>query len=625
MPCRSAAQFRDSGACSAWSSVGDDGCQKFSSEVNGPLAELLLQRTSHTDNTCFDVFRFGAPLYGDLPKTGNGVACSLPPPASVEFLCSKVRQRNRKLLKRLQNDKFAQQLLLQTQADATLGRMTPPTLLTETHQSAPLSLRFGVEQGAKIRGVDDLTASGVNPCCRPMERLSTEGIDRLFVICRDLVAFDCSVPLLWKADIDSAYRRIPIAKSHRWAARVAFACDGHVYTSEHIAMPFGAIGSVHAWDRIGEFLVRVGRRILFLPLLRYVDDYFSADRAACAMHAMLCFARLVRCLLGPCAVSERKLCCAAPLTVLGLDVCLSDVGARFTLHTDKRVKWSQRVQKALDSNQLSCGLASKLAGALSWAASNLFHRLGRALLRPLFEHARGHTQKVNTSLKLCLEWWLEVPSRPLASCSFWEQYVFTLRLSVVSCDLYEGVVLDSDLCELVPWERSDQQCVHLFCDARSVPPRIAAVLIIDGQQFYTDCAPSDAVMQFFKPRGDKQIMSLELLSIAFGLCTFGHMLSGRKVIVFSDNVGAENSAKRGSSKAWDHSCLVHSIWRRAALSKMSLWVERVPSESNIADLPSREEYGLLTKMAAQRVEPYLDDAFVHPSAWANLSLNGRLS
>ena len=146
-------------------------------------------------------------------------------------------------------------------------------------------------------------------------------------------------------------------------------------------------------------------------------------------------------------------------------------------------------------------------------------------------------------------------------------------------------------------------------------PRIAAVLLIDGQQYFTDCEPPVAAMEFFRPRADNQIMGLELLSIALGLSSFGPMLTGRKVLVFSDNVGSEYNAKKGKAKSWDHSCIVHSIWRRAALSKMMLWIERVPTDSNIADLPSREDYGLLGRMGARRVEPCLDDAFLHPDAW----------
>ena len=38
---------------------------------------------------------------------------------------------------------------------------------------------------------------------------------------------------------------------------------------------------------------------------------------------------------------------------------------------------------------------------------------------------------------------------------------------------------------------------------------------------------------------------------------------------------------------------------------MHLWIERVPTSENIADLPSREEYGLMEAIGAQWVPPML--------------------
>ena len=36
------------------------------------------------------------------------------------------------------------------------------------------------------------------------------------------------LPGLWKADVDAAFRRLPIKAEHRWAASVAFRLDGEV-------------------------------------------------------------------------------------------------------------------------------------------------------------------------------------------------------------------------------------------------------------------------------------------------------------------------------------------------------------------------------------------------------------
>ena len=47
------------------------------------------------------------------------------------------------------------------------------------------------------------------------------------------------------------------------------------------------------------------------------------------------------------------------------------------------------------------------------------------------------------------------------------------------------------------------------------------------------------------------------------------------------------SIRRGSARAWDHAQLVHSQWRQAALAGMHLFIKRVATDDNIADLPSR--------------------------------------
>ena len=54
-----------------------------------------------------------------------------------------------------------------------------------------------------------------------------------------------------------------------------------VLCAVHAACPFGAVGSVHAWERIGAAIAHIARYFLKLPLLRYVDDYFGPERFAC--------------------------------------------------------------------------------------------------------------------------------------------------------------------------------------------------------------------------------------------------------------------------------------------------------------------------------------------------------
>ena len=57
---------------------------------------------------------------------------------------------------------------------------------------------------------------------------------------------------LWKADIDSAFRRVPLRPDHREFAHIVFRCRDVVIIVKHLALPFGSVASVHHWEREGE-------------------------------------------------------------------------------------------------------------------------------------------------------------------------------------------------------------------------------------------------------------------------------------------------------------------------------------------------------------------------------------
>ena len=66
--------------------------------------------------------------------------------------------------------------------------------------------------------------------------------------------------------------------------------------------------------------------------------------------------RLVRVCLGHSAVAERKLEVAMPLTILGIQVAISELGVRFTLNDSKRVEWQKQLVAALDDAKLCPGM-----------------------------------------------------------------------------------------------------------------------------------------------------------------------------------------------------------------------------------------------------------------------------
>jgi len=188
---------------------------------------------------------------------------------------------------------------------------------------------------------------------------------------------------LWKADIDAAFRRIPLAPHHRNFAYVVFLFQNRPVIAGHMAAMFGGVSSVFHWERVGELVKSIARRLLHLPVLRFVDDYFAPEHEESAAHAMGIFVRyallmctrmlfvrlhsfaryrLVRSILGKDAIAQRKVEVGNPLTVLGVQVEINLGGIVFTPDEGKVQVWKQCIRIALQEGRLTSGEASKLAG-----------------------------------------------------------------------------------------------------------------------------------------------------------------------------------------------------------------------------------------------------------------------
>lgn len=288
------------------------------------VPQALAKSINYHDLGCVEFFRKGAPLYGTLEPVGEGAPITAPIPTHPKVLGQKVPQVfERVVASRSKPDEHHEELTRQAIEEAREGKIVGPLQARDAINCGWLvSPRFAVaktkEDGTvKVRPVDDCTTSGLNAATQPTVKLTVDGADRLLQLAREVDAAhkNHEVPEFFKADIKGAYRRIPIRPDHRWAAAVCWAGEGTVHFAQHLAMPFGAVSSVHAWDRVAKLLMAIGRRLLKLPLLVYVDDFHGADMPGSAQHGINCFARIVRAVLGKDAVAEDKLEAGNPLQV----------------------------------------------------------------------------------------------------------------------------------------------------------------------------------------------------------------------------------------------------------------------------------------------------------------------
>ena len=473
-------------------------------------------------------------MIGELDQSGIGTPVVCDPFRSIDSLVQSIPESNQRLLQELRVDSHSEELLENMREDARKGLMTMPRKV-ESHVGIEYLLhpRFGVVQEksdgtCSCRAIDNLSwaakldsemlESGwsrrtarkplsINGHTRLAEKLRHDTLDWL-VAAMTLFFESCDQPpSLFKADIKSAFRLIPIAPEHRWSCGVALKTKDGTFVARHAATPFGAVASVHGWERTGAALCHLARRLLMLPILRYVDDYFSVGRQECVEHSMHCFARLVQLILGKHAIATKKLEWGPNLTILGIKFQLTRTGFRCFPSETKVRRWIAILEECRLKERMSAGLASKMAGKLSWGASRIFRKLGRAMLRALHDQKTRRDGHMSCELRQAVEWWL--------------------------------LVCKQGLSEARVWRMPESSAVHLFCDASGSPPQLAAVLFVDGSCLFTHMpAPKDSLLNF-RSRADNQIMGLELLAISLGLSAFQEQLRGRKVVVHSDNTGSE--------------------------------------------------------------------------------------
>ena len=117
---------RYKGACNEWLAAASPEIVGVAECVNGPLLNELIRTIGHSDAHCADLFRYGADLFGPLPRCGVGDVIG-DADTCAKYSRGSCLQDNRELFKSLREDKNAHALHKLTQEDAELRRMTFPT------------------------------------------------------------------------------------------------------------------------------------------------------------------------------------------------------------------------------------------------------------------------------------------------------------------------------------------------------------------------------------------------------------------------------------------------------------------------------------------------------------------
>ena len=153
---------------------------------------------------------------------------------------------------------------------------------------------------------------------------------------------------------------------------------------------------------------------------------------------------------------------------------------------------------------------------------------------------------------------------------------------------------------------------------------ILTVRVGESPLFSSWQMPED-IYSWLRPRGN-YIQFLEMSAAILLLTTFPHQLRGCDVIIFCDNTAQAGSLAKGFSSSWDMAVIAGVFWELACKLSCDVFIQRVPSEFNLADCPSRPSDGesrfILEALGARWTNPGSMDPLL--SALGSLSARSAL-
>ena len=217
-----------------------------------------------------------------------------------------------------------------------------------------------------MRIVDHMAENYCNATVFAKRKLQNDGLDDLEYIIFKMLELGLQ-PRLSKGDVSKAYRLLLAKVDNILFNAVVYSYKGELYVSTHLAMPFGAVGSVWAFHRIANLVLAFVRQPCKCPLLKYVDDFFAATRRGISVSG-ICLANMAMTCLGIPFDPRKTFLFQEQMVILGakLSMMWAKRGYHLCIEDDKRRRGRKKLSECFDEKKMEAGVASKSAGQLNW-------------------------------------------------------------------------------------------------------------------------------------------------------------------------------------------------------------------------------------------------------------------
>ena len=544
------------------------------------LAEILKEE-GYPDKDVFSELALGTELTGQVPCTGVFDKCFRPAELGVDQLLAGASASNKSIFRsvRSSGDNEVDKIVFEkTLEERDSGWLRGPMEFHELPEGAVLSRRFGLKQPNKVRLIDDLSASSINKTVQCNETPRPHTTDVIASVALSLLE-RCYGEVLGKTfDLKSAYRQLGIHENSLLFSYIA--CFDperrRPVIFQMLAVPFGATRAVYSFLRIARCLWWIGCKCLKLCWTNFYDDFVTFTGAQLAGNTEASVTLLLDLLGWEFArEGDKSKPFGHSFSALGIQVSLENFTQGWVEfgNTESRINEVCAIIRAVvNSGELSYKEAIRLRGRLQFADGQLFGRLGKLCLKSITEHS------LNSSCK-------KVSSR----CR---------SLLAMFCDMMEsGKPRIISLASSSNW--------FIFTDACFEPDHpswrcgLGGILVnMHGYavQYFSLCLSDEQISSLGGASKKTIIFEAEMIAVILALRAWSESIRNSMVVGFIDNNSARDIAISASGRSSFSMALIEVLLRSEESGAFYPWFARVPSPSNPADSPSRNDTGWLDEL-----------------------------
>ena len=558
--------------------------------LKGILApkRLLLWREmmvhyKYPDCEVFDEVVSGTKLSGVAPAVPSLEACFKPAKLTESELASTARAARIGLLRsvRSSGDPFIDsEVYRKTLEELENGWLDGPHDPESLPEDTVFSRRFGILQSSgdasKVRLIDDFSASGVNSTVQVNSCTKLHTLDVAAALILKLLRESKAASWVGKTiDLSAAYRQLGVAPESRWVSFIAV-YDPSSKTPKIFAMralPFGASRSVYSFLRVAHSLWWLGCVALKLPWTNFFDDFITLARSEESVSVEVVTRQFFRLLGWAVSEGEKDLPFSEKFRALGIEVDLSAWSsgvAKFANTSKRTAELVSTIKSVLESHTLPHQAALALRGRMQFAHAQLWGRASKLCLNAVTAHAySGDGPEISCHLANCLELFVQSleESKPREISLWWD----------------------------VPF--------FLFTDASFEPTDagwpcgIGGVLVgPSGEQIsaISFCLDMSDLECLGYPSRSTVIFEAELLALIVCFKIWKRHLRHRPCVMYIDNNATRDVSISGRARTAPASNLVAELLMLEDRNCTNTWFARVPSASNLADGPSRNDLAEIT-------------------------------